>query len=158
LLHSQLIQPERSLGDLQPDNLLQLFSTNSLVAPLLAKHLFRLFRNPDYAVFASLSALVGSIEDNRLGGWYGYRASKAALNMFLKTVAIEFERRRCNTTVLAIHPGTTVTELSKPFIKHASHHIHSPEETASNLINLILNRTIKDNGTFWSWTGEKLPW
>ncbi|MEM7595206.1 MAG: SDR family NAD(P)-dependent oxidoreductase, partial [Cyanobacteria bacterium P01_A01_bin.83] len=123
VLHEGDLTPEKSLRQITADNLIYSFQVNSVGAVLLAKHLMPLFNKSDYpkgtlrerSIFASISAKVGSIGDNRLGGWYGYRASKAALNMFLKTTAIEYSRRCPQTIVVALHPGTTDTRLSQPF-------------------------------------------
>ena len=156
LLHSDQMQPEKSLGQISIDSLIELFRVNAVVTPLIAKSFFQDFRHQDAAVFATLSAKVGSISDNRMGGWYGYRASKAALNMFIKNIALEFASRGCSAKVLAIHPGTTVTELSKPFIQKTSLQLHTPDETASNILDVI--EAAEDSGVFLSWDGSKIPW
>jgi NAD(P)-dependent dehydrogenase (short-subunit alcohol dehydrogenase family) len=110
------------------------------------------------SVFATISAKVGSISDNRLGGWYAYRASKAALNMFIKNIAIEFARNKKKIILLSLHPGTTKTELSEPFTKNTKYQLHTPIETAKNLLSVIENKTLDDSGKFFSWDGEELPW
>ncbi|MGB7084044.1 MAG: SDR family NAD(P)-dependent oxidoreductase, partial [Phormidesmis sp.] len=115
LLHDNQQQPEKALRQLNADHLLNYFQVNSIGPVLLAKHLMPLLKHKSPSLFATISAKVGSIGDNRLGGWYGYRASKAALNMFLKTAAIEYRRRSPHTILVMLHPGTTDTQLSKPF-------------------------------------------
>jgi NAD(P)-dependent dehydrogenase (short-subunit alcohol dehydrogenase family) len=129
-----------------------------VITPLLAKHFFELLKHKKPSVFAAISAKVGSIQDNQMGGWYGYRASKAALNMFLKNIALEFERRNAKTLVLALHPGTTVTELSKPFIAKTKYTLHTPEQTADNLLAVINEQDISSNKRFLSWDQTELPW
>lgn len=154
-LHDESIKPEKSLRDINASHLMQYFFVNSVVTPLLAKHFSSLFKKDEQSIFTTLSAKVGSIEDNQMGGWYGYRASKAALNMFIKNIDLEFKRKRLPTKVLAIHPGTTETELSKPFIKNSPYTIHHPDEAAKNILKVI-----KESGDhlFLSWDGQELPW
>ena len=159
MLHQGDLQPEKSLRQIDADQLLQYFQINSIPAVLLAKHLQPLFKNSDRSVFANISAKIGSIEDNRLGGWYGYRASKAALNMFLKTIAIEYSRKAPHTTVVALHPGTTATQLSAPFQRHVPpEQLFSVERTVNQLLTIIDGLTESDNGSFFSWDGSRLPW
>ncbi len=125
---------------------------------MLAKYLFPFLKNSSPAVFASLSARVGSIRDNRSGGWYSYRASKSAHNMMLKNIALEFDRFRCNTLALALHPGTTKTKLSKPFLRNSRYTLHSPEQAASNLLDVILGKSLDCNGSFFDWEGKQIDW
>ena len=159
VLHSENLAPEKSLRQINSENLVYSFQVNSIGAVLLAKHLMPLFKKTDKSVFASISAKVGSIGDNRLGGWYGYRASKAALNMFLKTTAIEYSRRCPKTIVVALHPGTTDTRLSAPFQKNVpSNKLFPVLKTVSLLSEVISNLEQKDSGEFFSWDGTQLPW
>ena len=159
VLHEENLTPEKSLGQIKAENLIYSFQVNSIGAVLLAKHLMPLFKKSDRSIFASISAKVGSIGDNRLGGWYGYRASKAALNMFLKTTAIEYSRRCPKTIVVALHPGTTDTRLSKPFQKNVPPGKLFPiEHTVKLLSGVISGLKPKDSGEFFSWDGSKLPW
>ena len=152
-------QPEKSLRQIGSDNLLQYFQINSIGAVLLAKHLMPLFKHQDSSIFAAISAKVGSIGDNRLGGWYGYRASKAALNMFLKTISIEYSRRCPKTIVTALHPGTTDTKLSEPFQANVPEGKLFPvSKTVGLLTEVMKNLEQKDNGEFFSWDGSHLPW
>lgn len=115
ILHDDTLQPEKSLRQLDGDRLLKYFQINSVGAALLAKHLLPLLSQRERSVFATISAKVGSIGDNQLGGWYGYRASKAALNMLIKTASIEYRRKNPQSIVVVLHPGTTDTQLSRPF-------------------------------------------
>lgn len=156
LLHNEKINPEKSLRSFNADDYLEVVRVNSVVTPLLAKHFEKLFNKT--SAFISISAKVGSIEDNQMGGWYSYRASKAALNMLIKTISIEFQRKRKNCLVLAIHPGTTITELSRPFIKNTQYQLHSPIETAENILSIIDQKEISETGSFFSWSGERILW
>ena len=159
VLHEGDLTPEKSLRQINPQNLLYSFQVNSIGAVLLAKQLMPLFKKGETSIFASISAKVGSIGDNRLGGWYGYRASKAALNMFLKTTAIEYSRRCPQTIVLALHPGTTDTRLSQPFQKNVPpDKLFAVEHTVNLLSKVIQQADIKDSGKFFNWDGSELPW
>ena len=159
VLHKKDLFPEKSLRQIDPKNLIYSFQVNSIGAVLLAKYLMPLFRKSERSVFACISAKVGSIGDNRLGGWYGYRASKAALNMFLKTTAIEYSRRCPKTIVVALHPGTTDTRLSQPFQKNVPPGKLFPvEHTVDLLSQVIAGLSSEDSGEFFSWDGSKLPW
>lgn len=159
LLHNDRQQPEKALRQLNADNLINYFVVNSIGPALLAKHLMPLFKHKDPALFATISAKVGSIGDNQLGGWYGYRASKAALNMFLKTAAIEYSRRHPNTTLVMLHPGTTDTQLSRPFQRNVPPgKLFSTERTVRQLLNVLSTVTPQDSGEFFSWDGSRLPW
>jgi NAD(P)-dependent dehydrogenase (short-subunit alcohol dehydrogenase family) len=159
LLHSKQLQPEKSLRQIDAEQLLTYFQVNSIPTVLLAKHLVPLLKASPASVFASISAKIGSIGDNRLGGWYGYRASKAALNMFLKTIAIEYSRKSPQTIVAALHPGTTDTRLSQPFQRNVPpEKLFSTERTVRQLLAVIADLTAADSGEFFSWDGSRLPW
>ena len=158
-LHEGAISPEKALRQLQPDNLLRYFQVNSIGGALLAKHLLPVLNHKQPNVFATISAKIGSIEDNRLGGWYGYRASKAALNMFLKTASIEYSRRSKQTAIVMLHPGTTDTRLSEPFQRGVPPEKLFPvEKTVTLLMGVLEGVSVDDNGSFFSWDGSKLPW
>ncbi|MEA5466172.1 SDR family NAD(P)-dependent oxidoreductase [Leptothoe sp. PORK10 BA2] len=158
-LHDGAITPEKALRQLNPEHLMRYFQVNSIGAALLAKHLQPLLNHKQPNIFATISAKVGSIEDNRLGGWYGYRASKAALNMFLKTAAIEYGRRCPATAIVMLHPGTTDTRLSEPFQRGVPPEKLFPvEKTVSLLMDVLSHITLDDNGSFFSWDGSPLPW
>ena len=150
--------PEKSLRDINYENLLKSFQINSIITPMIAKHFTSLLTNSEISLLATVSAKVGSIEDNRLGGWYGYRASKAALNMFIKTIAIEYQRNKKRIIVVSLHPGTTITELSKPHIARSKLKLHTPQETAKNLLKVIDETSLDNSGGFYSWDGSELPW
>ncbi|NJN74341.1 MAG: SDR family NAD(P)-dependent oxidoreductase [Limnothrix sp. RL_2_0] len=159
LLHDDQLQPEKSLRHIQSDNLTRYFQVNAIGAVLWAKYLLPLLRGGDRPIFAAISAKVGSIGDNRLGGWYGYRASKAALNMLLHNVAIEWGRVAPNVIVALLHPGTTNTNLSKPFQKHVPpEKLFSPELTVSQLRQVMADLTPQNSGEFFAWDSAPLPW
>jgi NAD(P)-dependent dehydrogenase (short-subunit alcohol dehydrogenase family) len=158
-LHSEAIQPEKSLRQLDFDHLTRYFQVNSIGAALLAKHLLPLLNHRDRSIFATISAKIGSIGDNHLGGWYGYRASKAALNMLLRTAAIEYGRKSPRTLVVMLHPGTTDTRLSKPFQRNVPpEKLFSPARTVAQLLTVLDQLTEEDSGQFFSWDGSRLPW
>ena len=156
-LHGAAGQPERSLKELQPGYLAHSFLVNALGPALLMKHFLPLLprRGPCKAVF--LSARVGSIEDNRLGGWYGYRAAKAALNQLVKTASIEQARRNKQSSVVALHPGTVDSPLSAPFSKSGLE-VRSPAEAAGQIVQVIEALDAASTGGFIDYRGDRLPW
>ncbi|MBN3871333.1 SDR family NAD(P)-dependent oxidoreductase [Nostoc sp. JL33] len=159
LLHEENLQPEKSLRQINSENLLRYFQINSIGAVLLAKHLLPLFRHGERSVFATISAKLGSIGDNQLGGWYGYRASKAALNMLMRTAAIEYKRSCPKALIVTLHPGTTDTRLSRPFQGNVpAEQLFSVERTVSQLLTVIEQLQEGDSGQFFSWNGNRLPW
>jgi NAD(P)-dependent dehydrogenase (short-subunit alcohol dehydrogenase family) len=126
------------------------------IGPALTLKYFAKLLDPAGSVMAIISAKVGSIEDNRLGGWYSYRASKAALNMFIKTAAIEFGRVMPNTAIIALHPGTVNSKLSKPF--KGEQIGRPPADAARDMFQVIQTINKENSGSFLSYSGEKLPW
>ncbi|NEP61427.1 MAG: SDR family NAD(P)-dependent oxidoreductase [Symploca sp. SIO2G7] len=159
ILHEGTLQPEKSLRQINAEQLIRYFQVNSMGSVLLAKYLLPLFRHSDRSIFASISAKIGSIGDNRLGGWYGYRASKAALNMLMRTVSIEYSRKSPRTIVVTLHPGTTDTRLSQPFQKNVpADKLFSVERTVNQLFAVLEKLEEKDSGEFFSWDGSRLPW
>jgi NAD(P)-dependent dehydrogenase (short-subunit alcohol dehydrogenase family) len=159
LLHDGEMQPEKSLRQIDTEQMLRYFQVNSVSAVLWAKHLQPLLKKSDQAVFASISAKVGSIGDNQLGGWYGYRASKTALNMLMRNVSIEYRRTCPQVIVVVLHPGTTDTKLSQPFQRNVpSEKLFSVERTVGQLLVVIDKLSIQDSGEFFNWDGQKLPW
>jgi NAD(P)-dependent dehydrogenase (short-subunit alcohol dehydrogenase family) len=154
-----LLAPERRLADVRADALALNFAVNASGPLLMAKHFDRLLAHADRAVFASISARVGSIGDNRLGGWYAYRASKAAQNMFTRTLAIEWSRSRRNVICVALHPGTTDTDLSRPFQANvAPGKLFTAERTVRQLLDVIDGLAPGDSGRFIGWDGKEIPW
>jgi NAD(P)-dependent dehydrogenase (short-subunit alcohol dehydrogenase family) len=159
MLHQGDLQPEKSLRQINTEQLLTYFQVNSIGSILLAKHLAPLIKNTDRVIFATLSAKVGSITDNRLGGWYGYRASKAALNMFMRSIAIEYRRTCKGAIVVVLHPGTTETGLSEPFRRGvAPEKLFSIDRSVSQLMQVMNALTPENSGEFFSWDGTPLPW
>jgi NAD(P)-dependent dehydrogenase (short-subunit alcohol dehydrogenase family) len=155
VLHSEHWMPEKKLDDLNAEQLQILMQTNAIGPGLTIKHFSKLL-DPAGSVMATLSAKVGSIEDNRLGGWFSYRTSKAALNMLIKTASIEFARTKPNTALVALHPGTVNSRLSKPF---KGEQIGRPAlDAASDMLAVLLSLQKNDSGSFLSYSGEKLPW
>jgi NAD(P)-dependent dehydrogenase (short-subunit alcohol dehydrogenase family) len=159
ILHEGTMQPEKSLRSLNADQLAYYFQVNSIGAVLLAKHVQSLLKHRDRAILATISAKVGSIGDNHLGGWYGYRASKAALNMFMRSTAIEFKRTCPRAIVVTLHPGTTDTQLSRPFQRNVPpEKLFAVERTVRQLLSVIDGLQESDSGEFFSWDGSRLPW
>ena len=159
VLHDGTMQPEKSLRHLNADQLVRYFQVNSIGAVLLAKHVQPLLKHSDRAVLATISAKVGSIGDNQLGGWYGYRASKAALNMFMRSTAIEYKRTCPRAIVVILHPGTTDTQLSKPFQRHVPpEKLFTVDRTVKQLLTVLDQLQESDSGEFFSWDGSRLPW
>lgn len=159
VLHEGHMQPEKSLQQIRSEHLQRYFAVNSIGAVLLGKHLLPLLKHEERSVFASISAKVGSIGDNQSGGWYGYRASKAALNMLMRTLAIEYSRKSPQTLVVMLHPGTTDTRLSQPFQRAVPpHKLFSVARTVTQLLAVIEGLQSEDSGQFFSWDGSRLPW
>ena len=155
VLHSSDWMPEKKMDDLNTEQLIELMKINAIGPALTIRHFSKLL-DPKNSIMITLSAKVGSIEDNRLGGWYSYRASKAALNMLIKTASIEWARTKPNTALIAIHPGTVNSGLSKPF---RGEQIGRPANDAvSDMFRVIENLKKEDSGSFVSYSGEKLPW
>ena len=157
--HSSGLAPEKRLEHITSDALLHNFAVNAMAPILLAKHFIPLLKQPFPTKFASLSARVGSISDNQLGGWYSYRASKAAQNQLLKTLANETRHRARNLIVLSLHPGTTDTPLSQPFQRNVpDNKLFTADYAAGCLLDIIDRATRDDHGTFIAWDGQTIPW
>lgn len=155
VLHGAFGLPEKRLTELNYARLEQTFRANTFGPALLLAHFIPLLA-PGRAVFALLSAKVGSIGDNRLGGWYAYRASKAALNMLVKTAAIEVARKQPHAVLVALHPGTVDTPLSAPF--RGAEIGQPPADAAVRMLAVLDGLRAADSGGFFSYTGEALPW
>lgn len=149
--------PEKSWQQLDAAQMAQSFAINAIGPALLLKHFLPLLPKSGKSVFASLSAKVGSIGDNRLGGWYSYRASKAALNQLVHTAAIELRRRAPEAICVVMHPGTVATALSSPFAKTGLD-VQTPEQCAGKLLAVIDGLAAKDSGGFFNHDGTELPW
>ena len=157
MLHTPGHQPEKSWSQLDATQMAQAFAINAIGPALLMKHFLPLLPRQGKAVFATLSAKVGSIGDNRLGGWYSYRASKAALNQLVHTAAIELRRRAPEAICVALHPGTVQSPLSDPFAKTGLE-VRTPEQASKRLLAVVDQLQPKDSGGFFSHDGQPLPW
>ena len=157
LLHADDLGPEKSLNDLDPAWLARNFAVNAIGPAIVAKHFLPLMPRTGKSVFAALSARVGSISDNKLGGWYGYRASKAALNMLVKTLAIEDKRRNDRGIVVALHPGTVDTALSRPFQSNVQPgRLFDAERAALQLLDVIEELRPPDSGKLFDFEGIEI--
>ena len=159
LLHApDGLRPEKSLSMLDGERLARLFAVNATGPALVARHLLPLMPRSGRAVFAAVSARVGSISDNRLGGWYGYRASKAALNQLLRTIAIEWSRSAKDALCVGLHPGTVDTPLSAPFQANvAADRLFTPAQSAGLLLDVLGRLTPAESGRVWAWDGQEVP-
>ena len=147
------LKPEKRMRDLNADAMAEMFRINTIAPAIVAKHFLPRMRRNGKSAFAAISARVGSIGDNRLGGWYGYRASKAALNQLLRTLAIEHARTHPDGIVVALHPGTTDTALSKPFQRNVPDgKLFTPDYSAERLL------TSEDTGGFFAWNGDPIEY
>ncbi|MDB2592972.1 SDR family NAD(P)-dependent oxidoreductase [Gammaproteobacteria bacterium] len=154
-LYDQHMMPEKSLKELSMAQFENQFQANCTLPAMIAKHFLPKMPKNQCALFAALSARVGSISDNRLGGWYSYRASKAALNMFIKTAAIETKRTHPRAAVIGLHPGTVDSSLSKPFqARVAPDKLFTPSFTAAKLIEVISQCTPSQSGKCLAWDGQ----
>ena len=161
ILHANgdtLLQPEKSLRDINAEQFQRVLATNTIGPALLLRHFLRLLNRQSRAVFALLSARVGSISDNRLGGWYSYRASKAALNMLIKTASIEARRTNKQTIILGLHPGTVDTQLSKPFqARVPENKLFTAAQSAVYMAEVLDAVNIEDSGKCFAWDGKEVP-
>jgi NAD(P)-dependent dehydrogenase (short-subunit alcohol dehydrogenase family) len=156
-LHDDRQGPEKSWRHLDAANLARAFALNAIGPALIMKHVLPRLSRSGKSVFVTLSARVGSIGDNRLGGWYSYRASKAALNQLVRTAAVELGRRSPNAICVALHPGTVATALSAPFVATGLE-VHPPTAAALHLLAVVEQLTVDANGGFFDWRGQPVPW
>ncbi|XP_027363426.1 uncharacterized protein LOC113870984 isoform X2 [Abrus precatorius] len=161
-----VLQPETTLNKLEKSSLMLAYEVNAVGPILVIKHMWPLLKvgggfgtGRSSAVVASLSARVGSIGDNRLGGWHSYRSSKSALNQLSKTVSLEFARKKDPIVCILLHPGTVDTDLSKPFQRNVPpDKLFSKEFSVQKLLSIINNVKNHDNGKFFAWDGQEIPW
>ena len=164
LLHTESAQPEKALRQVETGFFLQNMQINALAGLLIAKHIRPLLakaeRSADKpAIFATISARVGSISDNQLGGWYSYRMSKAALNMGMKNLSIEWARSLKDVCIVVMQPGTVNTQLSAPFQGNvADGQLFSPAYSAECLLEVLSGMSADKSGSFIDWAGESIPW
>jgi NAD(P)-dependent dehydrogenase (short-subunit alcohol dehydrogenase family) len=156
-LHDDRQAPEKSWRELAAVKLARSFALNAIGPALIMKHVLPRLPRSGKAVFATLSARVGSIGDNRLGGWYSYRASKAALNQLVRTAAVELARRSPDALCIALHPGTVATALSAPFAATGLE-VHPPAAAARHLLAVVDQLKADANGGFFDWRAQPVPW
>ena len=157
ILHSETIAPEKSLKQISTTNFEKLFAVNTIFPALVAKHFIPKLNTKSKSIFASISARVGSISDNKLGGWYAYRMSKSALNMFIKTASIEVSRTNKNAIIVGLHPGTVDSKLSKPFQAHVPEgKLFTAQYSAEKLIEVLESLSVTDTGKCFAWDGKKV--
>ena len=159
VLHDEAgLRPEKTWRHLDAAALQRAYAVNAIGPALVAKHLLGKLRRDHKAVFAALSARVGSIEDNRIGGWYAYRASKAALNQMLRTLAVELARRRPQAVCVGLHPGTTDTPLSSPFQANVPEgKLFTPAFVAERLLAVVDDLDASASGGLYAWDGARIP-
>jgi NAD(P)-dependent dehydrogenase (short-subunit alcohol dehydrogenase family) len=158
LLHEGEHMPERGFKDVDADWMARSYAINAIGPALLMKHFLPLLPKTGTPVLAALSARVGSIGDNRLGGWHGYRAAKAALNMLVANAAIEAKRQSPRAIVVGLHPGTVDSALSKPFQTNlAAGSLFAPDRAALQLLDVLETLKPKDSGKLFAWDGAEIP-
>lgn len=159
VLHNNKLKPEKKLQQFTSENLSQLIVSNSIIPMLWLKNLVPLVSGRTLCKVVFFNARVGSISDNKLGGWYSYRASKAALNMLIKSASIELARCAKNIKLISFHPGTTDTSLSKPFQKNVPQgKLFTPEFVAMQLQKIVHESDFDNQASFVDWQGENIPW
>ncbi len=157
ILHDNEFQPEKSLKDLSAKKFHQIFEVNTIIPALIAKYFLPKLNKKHPSIFAALSARVGSISDNRLGGWYAYRASKSALNMIIKNASIEISRINKNAIIVGLHPGTVDSNLSKPFQRNiAKESLFTPEYATEKLLEVLENLNVEHTGKCFAWDGKEI--
>ncbi len=157
ILHTDTITPEKSLKHLSAQNMQMVFTANTVVPTLLAKYFLPCLNRKQKAVFAVLSARVGSISDNRLGGWYAYRTAKAGLNMMVRGLSIEMHRTHPHAVVVGLHPGTVDSNLSKPFQGNVpAGKVFSPSQSVSYLLSVLDTLTVDHTGRCFAWDGAEV--
>jgi NAD(P)-dependent dehydrogenase (short-subunit alcohol dehydrogenase family) len=158
MLHADSITPEKTWASLESESFQRAFAINTIGPALIGKHFLGLLATDKKSVFAALSARVGSIADNRLGGWHAYRASKAALNMVLRSLAIELAVRNKAALCVGLHPGTVETALSKPFLGGSNTRpVFRPEDSAERLLHVIDGLSPLQTGRLFAWDGSEIP-
>ncbi|MBQ4875340.1 MAG: SDR family NAD(P)-dependent oxidoreductase [Rickettsiaceae bacterium H1] len=157
ILHDEKLIPEKSLRDISAEKFHHLFTANTITPALIAKYFLSKMHKNKRSIFAAISARVGSISDNKIGGWYGYRASKAALNMIIKNIAIEASRNYKEAIIVGLHPGTVDSNLSKPFQNHIpKNQVFTPEYSVKKLLTVLESLTTPDSGKCFAWDGAEV--
>jgi NAD(P)-dependent dehydrogenase (short-subunit alcohol dehydrogenase family) len=157
ILHVDGVMPEKALRELSAENFHYLFEVNAILPALIAKHFLPKMNRDNRSIFAALSARVGSISDNQLGGWYAYRASKAALNMIIKNAAIEIGRRNKKSIIVGLHPGTVDSRLSKPFQGNVPDgKLFTANFSVNKLLEVLEGLTPEHSGRCFAWDGKEI--
>ena len=157
VLHDDDLSPEKTYKNINSTSMGKVFSINTIGPALIAKNFIPLLNKEKKSFFGFLSARVGSISDNRMGGWYSYRASKSALNMIIKSLSIEVARNNPNAIIAGLHPGTVDSNLSNPFQKNvADGKLFSPDYSIKKMVSVIDNLTFEDSGNCYAWDGERI--
>lgn len=157
-LHIDAMMPEKALSHYNSEKAQLFYQINTIGPSLIMKHFWPLLNKKMPSVMAAMCARIGSIEDNRLGGWYSYRAAKAALAMMVKSISIEVKRRNSNAICVTLHPGTVDSQLSAPFHKHIDPaKIMSPADSVAQLVSTISTLTIDDSGFQYAYDGSRIP-
>jgi len=154
LLHTANKGPEKSLRELDPEWMMENYRINAVGPALVAKHFLPIMAKQGPICFAALSARVGSISDNRLGGWHSYRASKSALNMFIRNIAIEWQRKNAQSVVVGLHPGTVETQLSAPFKGNPAHERFVPARAAADMLSVLAGLNPAQSGQIFAYDGS----
>ena len=154
ILHTEKIQPEKSISNIDGDGIKKVFQVNAFGPILLIKKLMPLIKKSEGVKVVCLTARVGSISDNQLGGWHSYRSSKSALNMLIKNLSIELKRMNKGHIAIGIHPGTVKSQLSDPFLKHVKHNVFSPKESVNLMAQVISKVSEKDSGKCFDFSGK----
>ncbi|MDC3303623.1 SDR family oxidoreductase [Amylibacter sp.] len=150
------IGPEKTILQMTPENLRAHFEINTLGPALLIKHLHKLLPKERRSILVILTARVGSIGDNNLGGWISYRTSKAAVHQIIRTSALEIKNKFKKSICIALHPGTVKTNLTQKYV--GNHPSVSPDQAAKNILNVINSLSQEDTGNFFDWAGKKVEW
>ena len=159
VLHNENCQPEKRMSDFSVKAFTEILTANTITPMLWLKHLTPILVGNQVCKVVVFTARVGSISDNKLGGWYSYRASKAAMNMLIKSAAIELARIAKNIKLISFHPGTTDTPLSKPFQKNVPKgKLFTPEFVAKQLLGIVEDTTVNGEASFLDWQGKSITW
>jgi NAD(P)-dependent dehydrogenase (short-subunit alcohol dehydrogenase family) len=157
ILHTELFGPEKSIKDIKIENFVKIFSVNAFGPALIGKYFLPLMKKDKKSIAAFLSARVGSISENKLGGWYAYRASKSALNQIIKNFSIESKRTNPTGIIIGLQPGTVKSKLSEPFQKNVKKgKLLLPKDSVKSLIRVIENVMQNDSGKIFDWKGEEI--
>lgn len=157
VLHTKSFGPEKSIKDIKIENFVKIFSVNTFGPALIGKHFLPLMTKDQKSIVAFLSARVGSISENKLGGWYAYRASKSALNQIIKNFSIEAKRTNSSGIIIGLQPGTVKSKLSEPFQKNVKKgKLFLPEDSVDSLVKVIENVMQNDSGKIFDWEGEEI--